>query len=252
MTNKLEMIERRADISKVVVHLTRDDTTTFAEQGGPARENFLSILERRQIWACRPHSLYAAKVAEEHRDRFNVCCFTETPIDQLDRLTEYISGRQIHLEPWGLAFSREFMIEHGAQQVFYVNSYPTKDPVREGFDAIFDQVKLFGFNNSRWKVLPFVSAIQPGHDFGWEREVRVRGHLEFDYEDIEFAIVPGDVDMEVKSRLARLAIPMYTPGWSVEKFGIEMRKQMRRVQRLAVSAKPAIKPAVKIATRSAT
>lgn len=240
MTNKLAMIEKRSDISKLIVHLTRDDTNTFQDAGRRAKDNFLSILDSLEVTAYRAHSLYGAKVSSLHEKKFHVTCFTETPLTQINKLARHIKGRQIQLEPWGFAFNREFMIERGAQQVFYVNSYPANDPVRDAFDQIFESAKASNFTGVKWKVLPFVSAIQPGCDFGWERELRIRGSMSFEHDDVVCAIVPENVSPEIRKKLARLAIPLYTPGWSLERFVIESRNQQQRVKRLAVPKPAAI------------
>lgn len=249
MTNKLEMIERRADMSKLNVHLTRDNTNTHGEDGAPARDNFLSILQDCEIRARQAHSLYAAKVPLLYRKSFHVSCFTETPLTQINRLARHINGRRIQLEPWGFAFNREFMIENGAHPVTYVNSYPANDPVREAYDEIFESAVNLKFRKDRWKVLPFISAIQPGYDFGWEREVRIRGPLKFEHSDIVCAIVPENVGVDIRQKLAKLAIPMYTPGWSLERFVIESRSQQQRVLRVA-TAKPLARPIRRVAAGS--
>jgi hypothetical protein len=239
MTNKQAMIEKRADISKLVVHLTRDDSATFP-RGADAESNFLSILADQEVTAHRAHSLYAKQVPKEHEEKFFVSCFTETPLPQLNKLARPINGREIQLEPWGFAFDREFMFDHGAQQVCYVNSYPEDDPTRAGYNAIFREAKRKGFIGEEWKVLPFVSANQASYDFGWEREIRVRGSLQFDLDDIVCAIVPANVSMSIRQQLARIAVPFFTPGWGLDRFVIESRRQLRRTRRLAATPAPKI------------
>src|SRR5262245_18298587 len=98
MTNRLAEIENRRDISHFMVHLTRDDRATFPEGGKIARENFLSILEQKKIRAFQPHGLYGAKIPDEHSKRFNVTCFTETPLEEIGNLIGPIAGRSCELE----------------------------------------------------------------------------------------------------------------------------------------------------------
>lgn len=239
MTSKLALIEKRADISKLVVHLTRDDSGTFPG-GSDAQSNFLSILADEEIKAYRAHSLYAKQVPEQHQENFFVSCFTETPLTQIHRLSRPINGREIQLEARGFAFDRDFMFERGAQQVYYVNSYPEDDPTRAGFNAVFREAKRQGFKGSEWQVLPFVSANQSSYDFGWEREVRVRRSLTFALEDIVCAIVPDNVSLTIRKHLAQLAIPYYTPGWGLERYVIESRNQRRRTRRVAATPSPTL------------
>jgi hypothetical protein len=145
-----------------------------------------------------------------------------------------IPGRRISLEPWGFVFQREFLIEKNAQPVTYINSYGSDQSVREAYDAIFESSLKMDFVGSKWKVLPFVSAMHDGCDFAWEREWRLRGRLSFETSDIVCAVVPDDVDREVKNKLAALAIPMYSPGWNVERMIEESGRQQRRTKRLAL------------------
>jgi hypothetical protein len=57
------------------------------------------------------------------------------------------------------------------------------------------------------------------------------GNLDFELDDLECVVVPDDVSLKLKSMLAELAIPMYSPGWSLERMVEESRKQQRRVKR---------------------
>lgn len=55
--------EGREDLSRFVIHLTRNDKRDFSN-GGTARENFLNILEQKEIKAFRPHCLYNKKIKD--------------------------------------------------------------------------------------------------------------------------------------------------------------------------------------------
>jgi hypothetical protein len=227
-----QVMEYRKDISRFMVHLTRDDRGTD-ENGATARDNFLNILASRTIGAYRPHCLHTKRLPDAHRSKFKVACFTECPLSQIEHMAGSIPGRQISLEPWGFVFHREFLIEMNAQPVTYINSYGSDQSVRDAYDAIFESSLKMDFAGSKWKVLPFVSAMHDGCDFAWEREWRRRGSLSFEISDIVCAVVPDDVDLEVKKKLAASAIPMYSPGWNLERMIEESGRQQRRVQRLA-------------------
>jgi hypothetical protein len=243
MTNRPEVTQYREDISRFMVHLTRDDRATDAERGMETVDNFLNILRTRQILALRPHCLHASRVPERYKDRFQVCCFTECPLSQIEHMIGYMAGRQVQLEPFGFVFKREFLMEKPAQPVFYVNSYGDDKSVRDGFDKVFEIAERSKFAGKTWKVLPFLSAMHARYDFGWEKEWRHLGDLPFEYDDIECAVVPEDVALEIKTELADLAITMYSPGWNLERMVEESRKQQRRVRRRASAApKPNGKP----------
>jgi hypothetical protein len=118
VTNRPEVTQYRDDISRFMVHLTRDDRPTDTEHGMEAADNFLNILRTRQIVALRPHYLHASKVPERHKRKVNVCCFTEFPLSQIEHMIGYMPGRQVQLEPFEFVFKREFLIEKPAQPVF--------------------------------------------------------------------------------------------------------------------------------------
>lgn len=82
-------------------------------------------------------------------------------------------------------------------------------------------------------MLPFINTMQNGYDFAWEREWRINGPLSFELSNLQFCIVPDNVDLSVKKKLAKLAIPMFSPGWDMERMMLESAKQQRRVMRMA-------------------
>ena len=154
MTNRPEVTEHREDISRYMVHLTRDDTD---QNGGPARDNFLGILASETIAAYRPHCLHAGQLPDVHRKKFNVACFTECPLSQIRHMVGWMPGRKIQLEPFGFVFKREFLMERNAQPVTYINTYGDDKGVREAYDAIFETALKMKFTGSKWKVLPFLA-----------------------------------------------------------------------------------------------
>ena len=133
---KTRAIEGRTDLSRFVVHLTRDDTQDFA-YGATATENFSSIVKERKIRAIQPHCLHGSKIPDAHHDQFAVCCFTEVPLSELHLLTRDIPGRKIQLSEYGFVFSREFIVSRGAQPAIYVNSYYGNAWLREAADQIY-------------------------------------------------------------------------------------------------------------------
>ncbi len=66
---KDKAIVGREDISRFVVHLTRNDTNDFSD-GGTAAENFQAIIEDRRICAYQPHCIYSDKIPEKLKKIF--------------------------------------------------------------------------------------------------------------------------------------------------------------------------------------
>lgn len=142
---KQSAVKGREDISQFIVHLTRDDSKTFSSGGATAKENFARIIKNRIIGAYRPHCLYNKKletldktVAKTIWKALKVACFTEVPLNQLHRLVGEIPGRTIKLEPYGIVFKKEFIIEKGGQPAIYVNSYGGNNWLHEAVDKLFD------------------------------------------------------------------------------------------------------------------
>jgi hypothetical protein len=159
----------------------------------------------------------------------------------------------VQLEPYGFVFKREFLMEKPAQSVYYVNSYGEDKGAREAFDKVFEIAARTRFAGKTWKLLPFLSAMHARYDFGWEKEWRHLGDLDFEHEDLECVVVPEDVSIKIKRMLADLAIPMYSPGWSLERMVEESRKQQRRVKRRAsAESKVKVKRPVRRIARRAT
>lgn len=116
--------QHREDLSRYMVHLTRDDRKDFPG-GTTAKKNFISILNDSKIQAFRPHCLHGKQLkalGDDAEELFKVSCFTETPLSELANLLD-VGWRQIYLEPFGFVFEQEFLIRNGAQKVTYVNNY---------------------------------------------------------------------------------------------------------------------------------
>lgn len=230
-------IEGRHDLSRFVVHLTRDDTADF-ENGQTARENFIKIADDRLILAARPHCLHADEIPGKHWRRLSVCCFTEVPLSELHLLTREIPGRRIQLSDYGFVFSREFLAAQGAQPALYVNSYHGKKWIREAADKIYEVAQRNDFRKGKlWRLLPYLNAMHEGYDFTWEREWRVAGDLEFGPEDVVCVILPEDDEDELKQEYLESGVPVISSAWSAEKIVAEFSNQARAARRLWVAEK---------------
>jgi hypothetical protein len=232
-------ISGRDDISRFIVHLTRDDRHTFTN-GSTAHENFLAILKAREILATRPHCLFNEKIktlSKDVREKFNVACFTEAPLNQLHRMVGEIPGRRIALEPFGFVFTKTFIVTSGGQPAIYINSYNGNLWLREAADAVYDIAVVNGALKPKlWRVLPFLNAMHEKYDFSWEREWRVRKGLKFTSGDLVCVILPNDGFDELKEKCARHGLAAISPGWTYEQIVTELAKQQRNTKALAALA----------------
>ena len=206
---KERAIEGRSDLSRFVVHLTRDDSADFRD-GATATRNFESIVKQRKIRAIQPHCLHGSKIPDAHQDQFSVCCFTEVPLGEMHLLARHIPGRKIQLSEYGFVFSREFILSKGAQPAIYINSYNDNTWLREAGDRIYKISKEHNFHKGKLRrFLPFLNAMHEGYDFTWEREWRVLGDLDFDPKDVICIILPEDGEREWKRKFLTWGVPLF-------------------------------------------
>ncbi len=225
-----DVVEQREDISRFVVHLTRDDTADFTKGGATAEDNLRSILRERRILALRAHCLHAQRLAEVPkalRKSFRVACFTEVPLNQIHLLTGSIPGRRICLEAYGVVFLKSDLIRAAAQPAVYVNSYNGNRTVRDGVDALFQAAVAKKFVGRAWRLLPFVNAMHEKYDFTWEREWRVQGDFSFRASQVVCVILPESGADSIRTKLTERGVACISPGWTYERIVAEMASQQR-------------------------
>ena len=230
-------VEGRNDLSRFVIHLTRDDREDF-EGGASAADNFSAIVSDRTIHAYRPHCLHEKRIPKKYKQELSVCCFTEAPLSELHLLTRRIPGRHIQLSEYGLVFSREFLVSNKAQPALYINSYGGNSWLREAADKVCDIAEDHDFRRGKlWRLLPYLNAMHERYDFTWEREWRVLGDLKFAPKDIVCIILPENNEEEWKRKFLRRGVPVISPGWSTERIVSEFSGQARRARRMWVARK---------------
>lgn len=228
----METHHTREDISKFLIHLTRNSG------GNSARDNLISILKEKEIEARNFHCLFSPKLKKLHftellKSKFKTVCFTETPLTQIKNLTKLIANRRIHLKPYGLVFWKSNLIKYGATPAIYVNSHGSK--VREfllkQFDIAFEDARswkaLKTIDENHLELVQYFSSINvisDRHNFLWEREWRHYGSFKFSYREI-VAIIAEDTeeflklcDEKLSANVARTIrkIPIIHPDWSYE------------------------------------
>jgi hypothetical protein len=238
-------VANREDISHFAVHLTRKTSPDHS-----AKSNFVDIWNGRKIKAGGIHCLHKKGISgfsNEKQKLFKVSCFTEIPLNQLHLLVGEILGRRIELEPYGFVFSKELLIEKGAQPAIYINNYGENTFLRKSVDRLYDIAKPNVGNGLLWRMLPFINVMHDGHDFSWEREWRILGDLAFEANDVVCLIMPEGADEKNRKVMAKNGIAVISPGWRYEQIVAELAKQQRATKRkwvklLAEKKETATKP----------
>ncbi|WP_309398864.1 abortive infection system antitoxin AbiGi family protein [Cerasicoccus maritimus] len=228
----------RGDISKFLVHLTRDTEEL------DARDNLISILRAKKIEARNFHCLFSPKLRRSLltpvlKNAFKTVCFTETPLDQIHKLTAENFPRRIRLKPYGLVFWRDALVQKGANPAIYVNGDGTS--LREFLIAEFDRhfkgitaLKSLREKEAYYKEIvsyySLINLMSSKHDFSWEREWRHSGDFRFKYSEI-VAIVVDDPEDFIEYSSSKLSkgisgylkrIPVISANWTYEDVVEEM------------------------------
>jgi hypothetical protein len=226
----------RDDVSRFMVHLTRDDRADFKDGGRP-RRNLLDILKSREIIASNAHCFYNNRLKaldKKTAEKFSVACFTETPLNQLHLLVQRIPNRQIKLKSYRIVFTREFIVRAGGQPALYINGYGDNKFLHQCARTLYDNAfdEHGDLISPNWRILPFINAMHERYDFSWEREWRVLDGLTFSWKDIVCVILPEDGEDDMKEGMATAGIATISPGWGYEQIVAELARQQRSTRRL--------------------
>lgn len=194
------------DMSEYVVHFTsRCD-------GKPPRDVLKAILSDGQL---KPKTRFGtARGMVMLGESQLAVCFSEIPLDLLDRLVTRRSS-------CGLAFRKEFLVESGGGRVWYIEN---DGPVARAYGELeASKYQPWNADDPLWKLTPFID--QPGkyggsrYEFQWEREWRVPGPdgLTFTPEDVAFLFMPEAAHAWAQATFGRTyAVPLIDPLWSDE------------------------------------
>jgi len=214
-----EVLNRRSDLSTFCVHLTR---------GELPGESLRSILATGTIQA-RSAMGWARDAANElggeAQTSQKVVCFSETPLEQIYTLVAPIEGRQVILQPYGVAFTKMVVRRKGANPVWYVDETPGRPwVIAEALNQLRDSVKgqgIPGFESSPTaRIFPFCEAMGtwPSNDtqkeFWWEREWRHVGDFQFAMTDVALIIAPEGEHEELRRELGHRCVDAI---WSLER-----------------------------------
>ena len=165
------------DMSEFVVHFTK------ASDDGSALDNLCSILADGKI---RPSGPFGwARRLMMLGDTQKAACFSEIPLDLLDRL---IGRRSLY----GIGFHQSVLLDRGGGRVWYVDRNSEVGVALNNW--LMGKVGQWG--SAVWTFTPFID--QPYDDetgayrFEWEREWRVPGGLQFNLDEVAFVFVPEE------------------------------------------------------------
>ncbi len=199
-----EFLSRKADYSDLLVHLIKEDRLRPV----PARSVLETILEEHTLRAFHHHCWFSPALdntadLKAISKKFNVVCFTETPLNNTVILLKDVLGKVNLYKPYGLVFKKEYISDNGGNPVFYVRKRVTIEPLWSLLEKDADA--------NTCKLLALVNRSNKGFDYHWEREWRVVGDLQFDLEDIYCCLCPsGEIEnFEIKFK----PVTFIDPSW---------------------------------------
>ena len=247
---KSELIEQRGDLSPFLIHLTRSGDLKLDREIHSlpqdsvvqitSKASLEAIIKSKRIEARSAFGFFNYKVpmkladgrtlnAKSHvrRDWLRSVCFTETPVDHVHLQMKTIYGRQLHFEPYGLAFRESVVRAANGNPVVYVQT--TNQPIRSAFDALAVSPLAATFKF----MMPLVEGFGPPWfqrqtgpqeiDFRWEREWRVVGDFSFTLSDVAFGFCSAQ-DITLFETLVANAFPFVDPAGDINAAKSKLRK----------------------------
>lgn len=209
-------IAQGTSLGELLEHVRR-----IREQDRTGYGRWIEILGSRVLMpGTRP--LGAARRIAELAESQRVVCFSEIPLDMLDRLVERRSL-------YGLGFTKEFIVQAGGGPLWYLDDEGeqagiVRAQIDERVRAGVDPTDPF------WKLTPFID--NPGvywgrpYRFEWEREWRVVGELRFHQRDVAFLFLPEEehddarqwfADVEIENSGPAYFCPFVDPRWDMDR-----------------------------------
>lgn len=202
------------DMSEYVVHFVSGDEKQDGYQA------IMGILSSGEVQA--RNAFGAARNLEALAGSQRSACFSEIPLDRLDRLVERRGTR------YGIGFRQDTITAAGGGRVWYTD----RDSVPERAVRELIQAALQGGIDPAdplWQITPFIDA--PGeyggvpYRFEWEREWRVPGGLHFPPDVVSFLMIPSKLHAAAREFFTQVrdenlgpayCCPFVDPTWSDE------------------------------------
>lgn len=176
------------------------------------------------------------------RQTQRVVCFSETPLEHVNLMCGEIEGREVVMEPYGLALTKLKARQLGINPIWYVDMTPGRDWVLrnaiEGLrDALLAQARADRENFHTYalaRLFPFMEQMGTWptrgsrKEFWWEREWRHAGHLDLPESGLIW-LCPEDEIQAINERAERELKPWIDPRWGLEEIiahlgGIPLRE----------------------------
>lgn len=200
-------LDQKPDYSPFLVHLTRDDVEFSA------KDVLQQILDDKELRACSFTYCFFGKDLsakdESLQGKFKVVCFTETPLNQIDMLLKRVEGKSIDLQPYGLVFKKEYVRRAGGNPVLYMS----KDLARLLW-PLYNKGAKEQFSDKENSLLALVSKCDEDFDFSWEREWRIVGNLEFNFNGIYCGLC---LEKDISYFEKRYPVIFIDPHWGIYK-----------------------------------
>lgn len=167
-----------------------------------ARSPFGVAIARLKRAGCDTESALASQ---------SVCCFSETPLEDLGGLIDPGVWRQFGFQPYGVVSERDFMLVKGANPVWYLNSYSGPgihfdwlvndmnrliDAVLSSPSATADAKAAAFLESPTCRLAPMIEVMgrwgTKTKDFSFEREWRHAGDFHFNPGDVTAILTPRE------------------------------------------------------------
>lgn len=227
MIDKKINLSEKTDISKFLVHLTRDSNEYSA------KDNLISILNSQKIEARNYHCLFRNsldKASPEIQKKFCVTCYTEAPLDKSKYLTQKIENRDKEFKPYGIIFLKGGLKEYEECGMKHLANYhnPVFYTMGENkllIRCLFKEFEQYVDDYNNGKANDFnlmgalVNIVNDKHNFQWEREWRTVGDYQFIIPDIVAVIAPSAEHDEIRGNIKYYfadAITFIDINWNME------------------------------------
>jgi hypothetical protein len=136
----------------------------------------------------------AARRLDALGDSQQAACFSEVPLDRLDRLVERRSK-------YGIGFHQDFLVESGGGRVWYVD---TESELASSVRTLISHKvgPPMDLSSPLWDLTPFIdfagSYGSIEYRFEWEREWRVPGGLTFSPDQVSFLFIPAELHSQAR------------------------------------------------------